>query len=76
MCDTCNEQFYLDTFGEQGATTMEPNLQPDHCEDFCATCKGRIPEGQAIPPDPEHARSWRMVFCTEECKAMQASIRL
>jgi len=55
---------------------MLTDLQPDHCEEICATCHGRIPDGEALAPDPGHERSWSMVFCSEECKAMQDVLRI
>jgi hypothetical protein len=51
-------------------------LQPDNGEEICATCHGRIPEGQELLPDPSEHRTGRMVFCSEDCQAMQAHIRL
>ena len=63
MCDACNEQCAVETWGEQAWAPV------------CAICDQRI-AGAPIAPDPEHRRSWTILFCSERCKALQALCRL
>jgi hypothetical protein len=57
-------------------TPRETPWTIEDCGPMCTTCHQRIEPGQGLQPDPEQARSWTMIFCSERCKAMQAALRI
>jgi len=63
MCDACNEQVAVETWGDGTAR-------------LCLHCTQPIAYGQGVHADVAYAHSMYGEYCSEDCKAFQASVRL